>query len=113
MMAGAQPLEARAMKILIIDDHVLIREALRVILRELKGEGLHILEASDSRQAMRQIDDEHDLDLVATMTGTGGGTPLFLLGACRTCIRASRHRAHPARGTRCSAANGEFVPFWK
>ena len=45
------------MKILVVDDHVLIREAMRGVLRELKGEAAVILEASDSRQAMRQIDE--------------------------------------------------------
>jgi DNA-binding NarL/FixJ family response regulator len=40
------------MKILVVDDHVLIREALRGILRELKGEAAVVVEAPDSRQAM-------------------------------------------------------------
>jgi DNA-binding NarL/FixJ family response regulator len=52
------------MKILVIDDHVLIREAMRGVLRELKGEAAVILEASDSRQAMCQIEQNPDLELV-------------------------------------------------
>ena len=52
------------MKILVIDDHVLIREAMRGVLRELKGEAAVILEASDSRQAMRQIEQNPDVELV-------------------------------------------------
>jgi DNA-binding NarL/FixJ family response regulator len=52
------------MKILVIDDHVLIREAMRGVLRELKGEAAVILEASNSRQAMRQIEQNPDLELV-------------------------------------------------
>jgi len=52
------------MKILVIDDHVLIREAMRGVLRELKGEATVILEASDSRQAMYQIEQNPDLELV-------------------------------------------------
>jgi DNA-binding NarL/FixJ family response regulator len=67
MMTVAQPLDrssASVMKILIVDDHVLIREALGVVLRELKGDGLHVLEASDSHQAMRQIEDNPDVELV-------------------------------------------------
>ena len=52
------------MKILVIDDHVLIREALRGVLRELKGEAAVILEASDSRQAMRHIEQNPDVELV-------------------------------------------------
>ena len=52
------------MKILVIDDHVLIREAMRGVLRELKGEAAVILEASDSRQAMCQIEQNPDVELV-------------------------------------------------
>src|SRR5215475_10549348 len=102
MMAGAQPLEARAMKILIIDDHVLIREALRVILRELKGEGLHILEASDSRQAMRQIDDEHDLDLVLLDLGLPDRDGFELLSEIaerHPTVSVVVHSAHEDRDT--------------
>jgi DNA-binding NarL/FixJ family response regulator len=52
------------MKILIVDDHVLIREALGGVLRQLKGEAAVVLEASDSRQAMRQIEANPDVELV-------------------------------------------------
>src|SRR5262245_53487260 len=52
------------MKILVVDDHVLIREALSSVLKELKGEAVVILEASDSRQAMRHITQNPDVDLV-------------------------------------------------
>jgi DNA-binding NarL/FixJ family response regulator len=44
------------MKILVIDDHVLIREALRGVLRELKGEATVIIEAADARQAIRELE---------------------------------------------------------
>ena len=52
------------MKILVVDDHVLIREAMRGVLRELKGEAAVILEAPDSHQAMRQIEQNPDVELV-------------------------------------------------
>src|ERR1700731_592748 len=52
------------MKILVIDDHVLIREAMHGVLRELKGEAAVILEASDSRQAMCQIEQNPDVELI-------------------------------------------------
>jgi DNA-binding NarL/FixJ family response regulator len=51
------------MKILVVDDHALIREALRGVLRELKGD-VTVVEASDWRQAMRQIELSADLDLI-------------------------------------------------
>jgi DNA-binding NarL/FixJ family response regulator len=51
------------MKVLVIDDHVLIREALRGVLKELKAEAT-VVEASDWRQAARQIEQSPDFDLV-------------------------------------------------
>jgi DNA-binding NarL/FixJ family response regulator len=50
-------------KILIIDDHALIREALRGVLKELKGEAA-IVEAPDWRRASQQIEEDANLDLV-------------------------------------------------
>jgi DNA-binding NarL/FixJ family response regulator/class 3 adenylate cyclase len=61
---GSSTRETPGMKILVVDDHVLIREAMRGVLRELKGEAAVILEASDSRQAMCQIEQNPDLELV-------------------------------------------------
>jgi DNA-binding NarL/FixJ family response regulator len=52
------------MKILVVDDHVLIREALRGVLRELKGDAAVIIEAADSRHAMSQIGQNPDVELV-------------------------------------------------
>jgi len=52
------------MKILVVDDHVLIREAMRGVLRELRGEAAVILEASDSRQAKHQLEQNPDVELV-------------------------------------------------
>jgi DNA-binding NarL/FixJ family response regulator len=51
------------MKILLIDDHVLIREALRGVLKELKRDAV-ILDASNSSQAMRFIEDHTDVGLI-------------------------------------------------
>jgi DNA-binding NarL/FixJ family response regulator len=51
------------MKCLVVDDHELIREAMRGTLVQLEG-GAVILEAADSREAMRVIEDQPDLDLV-------------------------------------------------
>ena len=51
------------MKVLVIDDHALIREALRGVLKELKDDAI-VIEASDSRQAMRLIDEHPDLGLI-------------------------------------------------
>jgi DNA-binding NarL/FixJ family response regulator len=51
------------MKVLLVDDHVLIRDALRGVLKELLGE-VTVLEASDCREAMRLIEVHPDLHLI-------------------------------------------------
>ena len=54
---------AGGMKILLVDDHALIRDALRGVLRELVEDAI-VLEAPDSRQAMRLIEQNPDLNLI-------------------------------------------------
>jgi DNA-binding NarL/FixJ family response regulator len=51
------------MKVLVVDDHALIREALRGVLKEVKGDAA-VLEASDCRQAMQLIAEHADLSLI-------------------------------------------------
>jgi DNA-binding NarL/FixJ family response regulator len=51
------------MKILVIDDHVLIREALRGVLKELAAE-VAILEATDAGAALDLIEQHGDITLV-------------------------------------------------
>jgi DNA-binding NarL/FixJ family response regulator len=51
------------MKVLLVDDHVLIRDALRGVLRELTDDA-DVLEASDFRQAMKVIEAHSDLHLI-------------------------------------------------
>lgn len=51
------------MKILVIDDHALIREALRGVIKELKGEAT-VAEAADWRQAMPQVEHNTEPDLI-------------------------------------------------
>lgn len=52
-----------AMKILVVDDHPLIREALRGMFHDLKGD-VSLLEAADSRQAMQLVAEHNDLGLI-------------------------------------------------
>jgi len=52
-----------AMKILVVDDHPLIREALRGVFDDLKTE-VAMFEASDSRQAMQLVEENTDLGLI-------------------------------------------------
>ena len=52
-----------AMKILIVDDHALIRDALQGVLKKLKR-GATVLEASDCGQAMQTLDGHPDINLI-------------------------------------------------
>jgi DNA-binding NarL/FixJ family response regulator len=58
-----EPKRSHAMKILVVDDHALIREALSGVLRELKRDA-NVLEASNCVQAMQLIEAHSDLELV-------------------------------------------------
>jgi DNA-binding NarL/FixJ family response regulator len=51
------------MRFLVVDDHELIREAMRGALKQLDSEAI-ILEAADTRQAMLLIEENADLDLI-------------------------------------------------
>src|SRR5262249_9472415 len=54
---------AAAMKILVVDDHALIREALCSVLKELKSDA-DVLEAPDCRQATALVEAHADLKLI-------------------------------------------------
>jgi len=51
------------MKILVVDDHVLTRDALRGVLKELRGDAI-ILEAANGRHARPIIEEHADLGLI-------------------------------------------------
>jgi len=51
------------MKILVVDDHALIRDALRGVLKELKDDAA-VVEAADSRQGLRLAHENPDLGLI-------------------------------------------------
>lgn len=51
------------MKILVVDDHVLIREALRGVLKELKRDAV-VMEAASCGQAMQLIEKDADFGLI-------------------------------------------------
>ena len=51
------------MKVLVVDDHALIREALRGVLKELKDDAT-VFEAANCQQAMRLVDEHPDLGLI-------------------------------------------------
>jgi DNA-binding NarL/FixJ family response regulator len=51
------------MKILVVDDHLLIREALRGVLKELRSDAV-VLESSDGGRAMQFIAEHADIGLI-------------------------------------------------
>lgn len=51
------------MKVLIVDDHALIREALHSVLKQLNREAV-IVEASNSKQAMRIVEEHPDISFI-------------------------------------------------
>src|SRR5438046_3724114 len=51
------------MKVLIVDDHALIREALHAVLKQLKREAV-IFEASNGHQAMHIVEENPDISLI-------------------------------------------------
>ena len=55
--------EKPPMKVLIVDDHALIREALHAVLKQLNREAI-IFEASNGRQAMHIVAEHPDLNLI-------------------------------------------------
>jgi len=69
-------------KVLIVDDHALIREALHSVLKQLKRETV-IFEASNSRQAMQIVEEHPDLNLVLLDINLPDRDGLSVLGELR------------------------------
>jgi DNA-binding NarL/FixJ family response regulator len=70
------------MKILLSDDHALIREAVRSVLQELVPDA-SVLEASDGRRTVELIDANPDIDLVLLDLNLPDRDGLALLGELR------------------------------
>jgi DNA-binding NarL/FixJ family response regulator len=70
------------MKILVVDDHVLIREALRGVLKELKEEAT-IFEAPNSRVAMQRFQENPDFELALLDLNLPDGSGLEVLQTLR------------------------------
>jgi DNA-binding NarL/FixJ family response regulator len=88
------------MKILVVDDHVLIREALRGVLKELKGEAAAVIEAPDAREAMRQLGENPDVELVLLDLGLpdrDGFEVLAELGERHPTVSVAVHSANQDR----------------
>lgn len=70
------------MKILLVDDHALIRQALRAVLDELVP-GCSIMEAADAQQAEQAIGGHPDLQLALLDVTLPDGDGLSLMGRLR------------------------------
>ncbi len=66
------------MKILIADDHGIVREGIKLLLAELSTE-LSVLEAADSKQVLAAVSENRDLDLILLDLYMPGVTDLDLL----------------------------------
>ena len=89
------------MKVLIVDDHALIRDALGGLLKKLKR-GIAILEATDSKEALKIIEAEPNIKLVLLDLNLPDCHGLSLLGEIRqrvpstavVVLSALQDRAH-------------------
>jgi DNA-binding NarL/FixJ family response regulator len=75
------------MKILLVDDHVLLREALRGALKELENEAA-IFEASDSRETMQFVEQHPDVDLILLDLNLPDRDGFSVLADLRKCYPA-------------------------
>lgn len=103
------------MKILVADDHALIREALRHVLKELDGD-VTVLEARDGDGACRLVEEHTDLDLLLldlNLPGTSGFATLAELrrnhAALPVVILSAQEDATTMRATLDGGAMG-FIP---
>jgi DNA-binding NarL/FixJ family response regulator len=70
------------MKFLLIDDHVLIREALRCVLKELRRDA-DVLEAANCDQAKRLVEEHTDLEVILLDLNLPDGDGFRLLAQLR------------------------------
>ena len=103
------------MKILVVDDHALIREALRGVLRSLKSEAT-IVEAPNSRQAMQRIEENPEIELILLDLNLPDRDGFEVLAELRerypavsvVVLSASDEREHVARALDLGALG--FIP---
>src|SRR5215510_8903118 len=103
------------MKFLLIDDHVLIREALRGVLKELRRDAA-VLEAANCRQAERLVEEHTDLEVILLDLNLPDGDGFRLLAQLRehypaisiVVLSASNDRDYVVRALDLGAVG--FIP---
>jgi DNA-binding NarL/FixJ family response regulator len=103
------------MKLMIVDDHTVVREGLAALLRQI-GPDTEILPARNADEALEQLASHPDLDVVLldlTMPGMDGMSALFEFGRRRpelpVIVLSSSEDAHDARKALSLGALG-YVP---
>jgi two-component system, NarL family, nitrate/nitrite response regulator NarL len=103
------------MKLLIVDDHPVLREGLVALLRQL-GDDTQVLEAGDAPSALTLVDQHTDLDVVVLdllMPGMGGLAALAEFGRRRpdlpVVVLSSSEEPQDARKALSNGALG-YVP---
>src|ERR1043166_1552700 len=103
------------MRILVVDDHVLIRDALRGVLGELRPDAV-ILEAADGEAAMQLVADFADLELILLDLGLPDRDGFMMLQELReqyptlagVVLSALKDRSSVTRALALGAAG--FIP---
>ena len=103
------------MKVLVVDDHALIRDALRGVLAELRP-GVSVLEAADCKQAMMLVEAHADLELIFLDLGLPDGDGFEVLEDLRASnpavgvvvLSATKDRDSVTRALRLGAVG--FIP---
>lgn len=104
------------MKILVVDDHVLIRDALRGVLSALLQTDAIVLEAARSSQAFELVNENPDIELVLLDIGLPDSDGFTTLATLRerhpevavAILSASRDREHIERALKLGAQG--FIP---
>ena len=82
--AGPPVKRAHQMKILLVDDHFLIREAFRDLIKELRQDAI-VTEAENARQAMQCVSEQADIDFVLLDLNLPDGDGFSLLRKLCAC----------------------------
>ena len=103
------------MKVLVVDDHALIRDALRGVLAEVRP-GVSVLEAVDCKQALALVEAHSDLELIFLDLGLPDGDGFEVLEDLRASnlaigvvvLSATKDRDSVSRALRLGAVG--FIP---